>query len=327
MKNYSALFFLVILMSVSIFAETIKIGASSSLSTAGIYIAQEKGYFKQAGLDTEIIILNNSTAQMTTLLVKNELQVGAGNIIAGLFNAHASGEKFKIVADKGHISQSSQYIWLIVRKDLVDTKKVKSIKDLKGLKIGLPSIEGSSQQIVLDQILNSEKLTLKDVELVKVGYPDMNVALKNKNIDAAVQLEPFLTDAVENSIAVKFESAQKFRPNQQSAVILFSEKFSKQKEASKFVQAYLLGVKDYNTALKNKNEWLQIAPLINKYSKLDGEKSWQKIESVGLSDTGNIDKASLELDLEWYKKNGFIKGEINLKDVVDEQFITIKINK
>ncbi len=77
MKNLillTALFF-----SSTVLAETIKIGASSSLSTAGIYIAQERGYFKKEGLQTEIIVLNNSTAQMTTLLAKNELHVGAGD--------------------------------------------------------------------------------------------------------------------------------------------------------------------------------------------------------------------------------------------------------
>ncbi len=319
MKNI--IVFSIFVFSFSAFAEKIKIGASASLSTAGFYLAQEKGYFKNAGLDTEIIVLNNSTAQMTTLLAKNELQVGAGNLIAGIFNAYSAGEKFKIVADKGHISKDHQYIWLIVRKDLIDSKKVKTIKDLKGLKIGLPSTEGSSQQIVLDQMLQSEKLSLKDVELVKIGYPDMNVALKQKNIDAAIQLEPFLAGATENEIAVKFKSAQSYRPDQQSAAVIFSEKFSSSKDAQKFMNAYLLGVADYNSALKNKEEWLAIAPLINKYSKLDGEKSWKKIEAVGLNNDGSMNMDSIKADLDWYEKNGFLKSKIEIKDIVDSKFV------
>jgi len=323
MKNLillTALFF-----SATVLAETIKIGASSSLSTAGIYIAQERGYFKKEGLQTEIIVLNNSTAQMTTLLAKNELHVGAGNLIAGLFNAYAAGEKFKIVADKGHVSDKNQYIWLAVRKDLFDSKKVSSVADLKGLKIGLPSIEGSSQQIALESILKSGNLTNKDVKLVKVGYSEMKMAFQQKEIDAAVQLEPFLQDMVESEIGIKFKSVNEFRPNQQSAILIYSEKFAADKKnAQKFMKAYLKGVKDYNKALANKEEWLKLAPVINKYAKLDGEKSWGKMEPVGLKDNGSMNIDSIKADFEWYKANGFIKGEVTPDQVVDTSFLPKK---
>ena len=304
------------------FSTPIKIGASSALSTAGIYIAQEKGYFKAAGLETEIIVLTNSTAQMTTLLAKNELQVGAGNLIAGLFNAYAAGEKFKIVADKGHLNKNSEYLWLMVRKDLFDSKKVQKISDLKGLKIGLPSIEGSSQQIALDSILKSEKLSIKDITPIKVGYSDMKLALEKKEIDAAVQLEPYLSDIVEAKLAIKFKSVQKFRPDQQSAVIIFSEKFAADKtSAQKFMSAYLKGIGDYNESLKSKEKWIEMTALVNKYAKIDGEKTWSKIENVGLNNDGSLNVESIKSDYSWYKDNSFIKGDIKLEDIIDLSFI------
>ena len=316
-----AIILLLNFISLTVFAGPVKIGASASLSTAVIYIAQEKNYFKDEGLETEIVLLNNSTAQMTTLLSKNELQVGAGNLIAGLFNAYAAGEKFKIVADKGHLAKNAAYIWLIVRKDLVDAKKVKSVKDLKGLKIGLPSIEGSSQQIALDKILGSEKLSLKDVQLVKMGYPDMTIALQQKNIDAAIQLEPFLSDAIEKEIAVKYKSVQDFYPGQQSAILIYSEEFSKTADAKKFMKAYLKGVADYNKALKNKELWISLAPLLNKYVKIDGPKSWGKMEPIGLRDNGAMDMDSIKQDLSWYKQMGFVKSNVTAEEIVTDSFI------
>lgn len=316
---------LVSVLSLPLLAATkIKVGVSPALSSAGIYIAQENGYFKDAGFDVELLVMNSSTSQMTGLLSNNEIQIAAGNLTAGLYAAWAAGSKFRIVADKGHVSDDGQYIWLIVREDLVKSGKVKSPKDLKGLKIGLPSVDGSSQQVVLDRILKSEGLSIKDVETLKVGYPEMNIALSGKSIDAAVQLEPFVSNAVKDGVAVKFASAHKYHPNQQSAALLFSEGFSKQNnkiEAIKFMKAYLKGVQDYNESLKKKELWIDLASKLNKYTKIDGEKFWKKVEPVGLSSDGKMNIDSMKGDMDWYVQNGFLKTPVDISSIVDLSFL------
>lgn len=325
---YMRIFFLSILLTSNCFGLTkVILGASPALSSAGIYIAQEKGFFKDAGLEVEITVMPNSTSQMVTLLSNNKLQVAAGNVTAGLYNAFSSGEKFKIVADKGHTSNETPYLWLIVKKELVDSGKIKSLKDLKGKKIGLPSIDGSSQQIVLDKMLSSEGLTLKDVELVKVGYPEVNLGLKNDLIQAAIQLEPFLFTSTTENVAVKFASAQKFWPDQQSGVLIFSEEFAKQTVAAQsFMNAYLKGIAEYNLALNDKKRWLEVSGLINKYTKLDPEATWSKLEPTGLANSGQLNLISMQNDLNWYFENGFIKSKIDLKSVVESKF-TDKVKK
>lgn len=304
-------------------ATKVVVGVSPALSSAGLYLAQEKGYFKSEGLEVEFVTMGNSTADMVTLLSENQIQVAAGNITAGLFNAFAKGAGFKIVADKGTLGDQSQYLWLMVKKNLVDGGTVKTIKDLKGKKIGLPSIEGSSQQIVLAKMLESEKLTLADVELVKVGYAEMKVSLNSGMIDAAIQLEPYIYDLTTENIAVKFASAQKYLPNQQSAVLLYSEGFMKkgsEASAEKFMKAYLLGVKDYNASLKNEKQWDAQIPLLNKYVKIK-PGTFNKLEPVGLSDAGKIDVSSLERDLAWYKGNKFTKSDLQIKQIVEMKYL------
>lgn len=326
-----SMFFLIISLALIANAGTkVKVGASPALSTAGVYIAKERGYFRDLGLDVEIVVMNASTSQMTGLIAKNELQVGAGNLTAGLYNAWASGEKFKIVADKGHLSENAQYIWLLLRSDLIKSGKVKSVKDLKSLKIGLPSVDGASQQVVLDRILKSEGLSLKDVELMKIGYPEMNLALKSGAIDGAIQLEPFLYRAVEEGFAVKFSSAQRYHPNQQSAVLVFSEAFASQNnkiDGKNFIKAYLKGVQDYNSSLVSSDKWLALTNIINSYSKIEGDTSWKKVEPVGLSLDGSLDIKSMKNDLEWYIQNGYLKAKIDLDAVVDLSYAISSLPK
>jgi len=81
----------------------IKVGASPVVSSSGIFIAQEKGYFKDLGLNVEITPFRSSGASMTILLAKGDLDVGGGNLSTGLWNAINQGLGIKLVADKGHI--------------------------------------------------------------------------------------------------------------------------------------------------------------------------------------------------------------------------------
>lgn len=317
------LLIIILLFSSNGFSLTkVSLGASPALSSSGIYIAQEKGFFKESGLDVEITLMPSSTSQMVALLSNNKLQVAAGNITAGLYNAFNTGEKFRIVADKGHTSPENTYVWLLVKKELFDKKQITSLKDLKGKKIGLPSIDGSSQQIVLDKMLHSAGLSLKDVEVVRVGYSEVGLGLKNNLIQAAIQLEPYIYNSTADNVAVKLASAQNFWPNQQSGVLIFSEEFTKQTEvAQKFMNAYLKGVQEYNLSLKDKKKWLEVSSLLNKYVKLDPEATWNKLEPTGLMDSGQLNISSMQSDLAWYIENGFVKSKTDLNAIVENKFI------
>lgn len=67
---------------------------------------------------------------------------------------------------------------------------IKALQDLHGKKIAIPS-RFSSQYFLLDRILHKNNLTLKDIEVVDMGPPEMQSALSNKSIDAFIVAEPF----------------------------------------------------------------------------------------------------------------------------------------
>ncbi len=301
--------------------DKVKVASTPALSSAGVYIAIEEGFFKEQGLEIETVIIGNSGAPMTLLLSRGELDVGAGGFTSGLFNAFNSGEKFKIVADKGHITKGAEYIWLVVRKDLVESKKYRSPKDLKGLKIGLPAIDGVSQQVVLSKILQKAGLKDEDVQLVKMSYPEINTALKAKAIDASVQLEPYIAKSLADGVAEKVASANDYVPNQQSAAIFYSPSFAQKKElAQKFMLAYLKGVQTYNKSLKDKALWTKVVVQLQKYIKIEDAKVWETVIPIGLNDDGDISKASLEEDLKWYVQKGFVKQAPKLDELIDMSY-------
>src|SRR3954465_4544168 len=85
--------------------DAVKVGilAPANLATSGIFIAVERGYFLQAGLDVELISFSRG-AEMVPALSTNQLQVGTGSAGAGMFNAVGQNIKNLAVANSSTAS-------------------------------------------------------------------------------------------------------------------------------------------------------------------------------------------------------------------------------
>jgi NitT/TauT family transport system substrate-binding protein len=300
----------------------VKIGVSPVVSSAGIFLAYEKGYFKKEGIEADLTYFKGSGAPMTALLGNGSLDVGAGNISAGLWNAINSGFGIKLVADKGRVSKECDYIGLLVRKDHVNSKRYKTFGDLKGFKMAVTAF-GVSQQIAADKFLKTAGLGLDDVVFEKMDYAAMNAALESKNLDATIQLEPYLTEAESKGIAVKVAGVNEVYPEQQSAAILYSSQFIKGRPdlAEKFMIAYLKGVRDYRDAfIKGKNKTEAIF-LLKKHIKIDADDIWSKMIPAGINPDGYLNKESLVEDTKWYQEHGFIDMPCDIEKAVDHTFV------
>ncbi len=303
-------------------AYKIKVGVSPVVSSAGIFLAYEKGYFKDQGLDVDITYFKSSGAPMTALLGNGNLDVGAGNISAGLWNAINSGLNIKLVADKGRVSKNCDYIGLLVRKDHIDSKRYKALGDLKGFKMAVTAF-GVSQQIAADKFLKAAGLRIEDVTFEKMDYAAMNTALQNKNIDTTIQLEPYLTEAELSGIAVKISGVNEVYPEQQSAAIIYASQFITEHPdlAEKFMIAYLEGVRAYNDAfIKGKNK-PEIVSLLKKHIKIESDEIWNKMIPAGINPDGFLNKESLAEDMRWYQEHGFIDTICDTEKTVNHTFV------
>src|SRR5207244_12027578 len=103
--------------------ETVKLGDLAAISNAAVYIAVEKGFFKEQGVVTEISNFA-SAAKQVPALVAGELEVSVGSASAGLFNAVAQQAPFRIVADKGQAREGFGISHLTARTDPVDSGQI-----------------------------------------------------------------------------------------------------------------------------------------------------------------------------------------------------------
>ena len=306
--------------------DEVKIATPLAISDAPILIAEHKGYCRDVGIKTSMISMQTG-AYMIAPLGTGQLDRGAGATSAGLFNSEARGIGIKITADKGSNLPGYAYVSLLVRKELVDSGKFKTLQDLKGLRIAEPG-KGASTGSTVNEALKSAGLTYEDATHVyNMGFPEMLTAMKNGAIDAAPVPEPFNTFGREDGIGVRF-SADAFYPRQAVAVLLYGPQFiAKRREvAERYMQAYLKGVRFYNGAIKdgqfagpNATELIEILVAATRYK---DPALYKKVVPNGCDPDGRVDRASLERDLAFYRAQKFVDNDtVKVADVVDDSFV------
>ncbi|HEY2135957.1 MAG TPA: ABC transporter substrate-binding protein, partial [Xanthobacteraceae bacterium] len=178
-------------------AEPVTIAIVPSVPAASTLIAQEKGYFREAGLEVTIERID-SIGKAVAFLAANHVQVAQGGINAGIFNAIAQGLPVTLALDGG---STPLYHQIVVRSGLADT--IKSPADLKGRAVGL-SAPGSTSMYELASMLARSGLTLKDVDVKHLAFSQMAAALQNGALDAAFTVAPFTEIIVERNIATRW---------------------------------------------------------------------------------------------------------------------------
>src|SRR4051812_26625745 len=114
--------------------EMVTIGITNAATDGGFFIADKKGYFRAEGIQVKTTPFA-SAAGMIAPLGRSQLDVGGGTVAAGLYNAVEQGIVLRVVADKGSVTDKLEYSTLVVRKDLVDSGRYKTLADLKGMTI------------------------------------------------------------------------------------------------------------------------------------------------------------------------------------------------
>jgi NitT/TauT family transport system substrate-binding protein len=247
----------------------------------------------------------------------------------GLAAAALRGFQIKIVADKATTSPGGGYQGIVVRKDLYDSG-VNTPFALKGRKFAIPSTTGITPEVMTDHYMKRGGLGARDLDLVGMGFPDMVGALSNKAIDGAVLIEPFLTRAVEGGDAVLLERADATYPNQQVAVILYSEDFAKKTDlGTRFMAAYLKGVRDFNDAFVKKNAAKrdEVIDILAEYTTIKDKALYDKVVMPGLDPNGKVNVDSLKADQDYYIATKLQERPADIDKMVDMSFAEAAVRR
>jgi ABC-type nitrate/sulfonate/bicarbonate transport system substrate-binding protein len=161
----------------------IKIGtASVTASTLSLWAAEEQGFFDKRGIDAQVILIRGGPILVASL-VSGDVHVGFTTGVSFL-GAAAQGTEVKMLT-----SISNKVSW-----KLMAAPQIKKANDLRGKRIGVSSIIGSTW---MNSMLALEQLGLEpkrdNIVFLQTGDPvTLAHAVESGRVDAAV-LDPVMS--------------------------------------------------------------------------------------------------------------------------------------
>jgi NitT/TauT family transport system substrate-binding protein len=302
----------------------VSVGLTNSATDVGFFIADERGYFAQEGIRPNFILFD-SAARMNAQFGSGDLDVGAGGLSAGLYNAIARGIDIRIVADKNSTPPGRASQKLLVRKDIVDSGRYKTLADLKGMRVAT-SAPGTAGMGTMVRILSKAGLKRSDIDEVHMSFSQMVLALDNKAIDAALPAEPQATQAMASS-AVKVVSDDEIYPDHQISAVLYSDKFARTKSdvATRFLKAYIRGVRDANDSMTDGKfagpKGDSVVAILARYSLVKDPAVHRSFVQSAINPDGKLDLASMNEDMRVFRDAGLIQGKVEVEQAVDLSFL------
>jgi NitT/TauT family transport system substrate-binding protein len=275
-------------------AETIHLTTVQSIGSLATYIAQDKGYFKKYGVDVDIAPLQ-SAADGVALLATNQIQILEGGISVGFFNGKARKLPVIMVSDRVSTPIHHKLVVGMRHKD-----KVKTLKDLKGMTVGT-NAAGSVTTYEVGKVLATAGMSIEDIQLKVLGFPQMGAALQNGALDATLSIPPFSEALVNDGFGTTLAEVDKLvepKPLTIAGVFLNPEwAKTHEKDVQGFFQAYMQATRDYCLAYHN-------------------GPNRAEVEQIALKNGLGKDLATIQRD-PWTGRS--LNGRINIASVMDQQ--------
>ena len=231
-------------------AVPVRYAVQNSSSYTAVFVAADRGYFQQEGLDVELIPFS-STSEMVPALATDQIEAGIIGANPAMWNALARGVSFKAVLDGTTFRPGRGTIALVMRKAVYDAGRGRSLTDLAGLRLTMPP-PGPATTVgcALAAGLQRAGASLNDFTPEPLSPPDQFSALLNGAVDGGTLAEPFLTQGLRQEAIVKVAGLDELYPSFTLGMVLLSPTFYAQTAAAKgLARAYIRASRDYDAAV------------------------------------------------------------------------------
>lgn len=303
----------------------IRVGALRFTSHAASFVALERGYFAEAGLDVELKFFQ-AAQPMAVAIASGDADYAVTAISGGLISLAEKGAA-KVIG--GALSEEKG---IDGQKILVSLQAyesgVTSPAKLDGRTFAITQA-GSSFHYMGAKIATKEGISLTYKPLQKVGA--IIGAIKTGQVDAW-PIVPHIGKALAKSGAVKIiGDVADYVPNYQVTTVFTSAKnaASEREKTKAFLTAFSRGAADFNAALVDKTAGADAADdmvkLIHKY--VYESQPYEKARGSIIDGAMRINKdaalnmASVQDQIDWFKAENLVKASVSMDTLVDPSYV------
>ena len=303
----------------------IVVGALRFTSHSASFIAAERNYFAEAGLDVELRFFQ-AAQPMAVAIASGDVDYAVTAISGGLISLADKGA-IKVIG--GALSEEPGIDGQkILASDAAFQAGVTSPGALGGKKFGITTA-GSSFHYMGSKVAKAEGVEMSFTPLQKVGA--IIGALKSGQIDAW-SIVPHIAKPLSGSGAVHIiGNISDYLPNYQVTTVFTSANNADNErgQTSDFLTAFSKGAADYSSAMIDKahgDEGVnEMVDLIHKYVYTDRprEKAAPSIinGTMRINLGARLNVASVQDQLSWFQSEDLVDGDITLDTFVDTSYV------
>ena len=261
-------------------ANAVKVAIQPSLSAMPLFVAKERGFFKDEGLKITLTPFEGGPAAVQALLADSVDVAHAGVVpFLNVVNQKAPVSGIAYTATKDSQDTSNQ---LFVKRG----SGISSLYDLKGKKIGINQ-QGNFEQFALNTfMLPKHGLDGSAVKYLEIPYSSMENTLAKGQVDAVISDEPFTSRLAANSGFSSIDSSGAYLPIAMPTSV----------QASKSDWAKSAAAASYTKALTTALQWAVKHPEQTATIVARGTKLPKKTVKVALKNVEYPKSATLEPD-------------------------------
>jgi len=312
-------------------ADKVAVGVLRFVSSGGLYLAVERGYFNAEGIEVELKFFE-AAQPIAVAVVSGDTQFGLTAITAGSLNLAGKGG-VKIIASQGAERKGITGNILVASND-AHAKGLTTPEKLDGANVAITQV-GSSFHYQLGQIATAkgfplERITMKPLQSI----PNVVAAVKTGQVDAAI-LPPHIAEPMAGRGEVKLITPLSAIGDYQYGALFTAPKLITGNRAlvERFVRAYQKGLKDYAEALLRTDvsgkriaddAAMKAGEQIGKYvypSDPPAEAARKVIASAVFCDpAGKVDATDIARQVAWYKQEKLVDAGVDAAAVIDATF-------
>jgi NitT/TauT family transport system substrate-binding protein len=310
--------------------EPLTLGLLHTLSPAPFYIAQERGYFKDEGIDLTFRYFQ-AAQPIAAAAVAGDIDVGVTALTGGFFNLAEKGT-LKVIGGAMHEERGYQGSAILASNQAYDGG-LTSVDKLPGHSFAITQY-GSSFHYMLGRIAEAKGFDIKSVTLRPVQQvPNMLAAVSSGQVDATIAIASQAKPLVAAGQAHILAWAGDLVPYQITALFTTTEMIAHHADMlHRFAKAYQRGIADYREAFLRQDaqgkpvvdaKTEAAIPLLTKYVFTGDPAARAKVlAGVGYYDArGALDVADVIDQIRWFKAQGLVKGDADPASLLDTQFL------
>ncbi len=219
----------------------LKFGTIPVLQSLPIFVAAEKGFFKEQGLQVEIILFN-SAMEKDIALSSGQIAGYFGDIMTPLV-LQSNGIDVKIVAATFNTS-NEQRMFAILTSPLSKNKNLEEVA-----RQGIATSSNAIPEYLIVRLLQSQKINKNNIKLIDVkNIPIRLQMLMSNQVSAALLPEPLATLAEKKGAKALIDDRAQ---GLSTTVLAFSDKYLKM---------YPQVVKSFHVAMRKAAEYINKNP-------------------------------------------------------------------